>query len=189
MPDAPTFFVRLNGVTRGPFTPDQLRELAEVGVVTPQAVASAQAAGPWSRLQDLPGGAGLFRERPQFQFKPREFERANLPDAAPVDHRELIAAAGRGKRQPPADRPPPTANDVKELLRENTRIQLQHEKPVDLTPRPNRRWRDFLIAMTVVNGFFVASLLFGGGGVFALSGIVIGSAGITWIMFGVMDRY
>ncbi len=189
MPDSPPLFVRLHRETRGPFTLDQLRELAEAGVITPETAASAQAAGPWSPLRDLPDGGGLFRARPQFQFKARDFEAVNRPEAAPVDHRALIAAANQGRAPPPGGRPAASSNEVVEILQENTRLQLQHERPVDLTPRPNRRRRDYLIAMTVVNGFFVASLLYGGGGIFALSGIVICSAGITWIMFGVMDRY
>ncbi len=189
MPNSPILFVRLDGKTRGPFTPNQLREMAEAGVITPQTEASAQAAGPWSTLEELPDRGGLFRTRPHYQFKAREFEPVNRQDAAPVDHQALIAASQQGQKRPPANPPPQPPNEVVDILQENTRIQLQHEKPVDLTPRPNRRRRDYLIAMTVVNGFFVASLLFGGGGIFALSGIVICSAGITWIMFGVMDRY
>ena len=184
-----SIYIRLNGEQRGPFGLEQLRELAEAGVVTPQSEASTQAAGPWTRLQDLPGCTGIFPERRQFQFKAREFEPVNRADAIPVDHRELIAAANRGRNPPLPGKPPTTPNDVIEILQENTRVQLRHERPVDPTRPPNRRRRDYLLVMTVVNGCFAASLFLGGGGIFALSGMVIASSGITWVMFGVMDRY
>ena len=70
---------------------------------------------------------------------------------------------------------------------------MRHEKAVDLTPRPNQRLRDYLILMVLVNGFFAADLILTrdsmASSIFGLSGIVLASAGITWIMFGVMSRY
>ena len=59
--------------------------------------------------------------------------------------------------------------------------------------RPNRRLRDWLVILAVINGLFVWLLFANKGNVtvqmFALGGMVILSAGITWIMFFVMDRY
>jgi hypothetical protein len=47
--------------------------------------------------------------------------------------------------------------------------------------------------MAAMNGFFIWRLIAHWGEpyttVFSLSGIVIVSAGITWVIFGVMDRY
>jgi hypothetical protein len=49
------------------------------------------------------------------------------------------------------------------------------------------------ILLAAVNGFFATTMLIGSGNVvvvvFSLSGIVVCTAGITWVMYGVMDRY
>ena len=190
MPTGPRFFVRLNGEPHGPFATEQLRELADVGVVTPQTEAALDAAGPWTTLCALPESAGIFPDRRQFQFKARVFESVNRSDTPPVDHRELIAAAQRGGNAPAATRPAaPPPGDPLQIVRENTRVQLLHEKPVDLTPPPNRRQRDYLILMTAVNGCFVVTMVLSGVSVFAVSGIVLTSVSLTWVMFGVMSRY
>jgi hypothetical protein len=192
----PASYLLIGNEVRGPFTPDQLRKLAEVGAITPETDASARAAGPWSKLQDRPDCAEFFPERRQFQFKAREFENVNQAPEPPVDHRELIAAANRRPDAVPGvppPLPPPAANDVLDIVRETTRAQTRHEKAVDLTPRPNQRLRDYLILMVLVNGFLVADFILTRGSmvtsIFSLSGIVLFSAGITWIMFGVMSRY
>lgn len=192
----PASYLLIGNEVRGPFTPDQLRTLAEVRAITPETHASAHAAGPWLKVQGRPDCAEIFPERRQFQFKGRAFENVNQAPAPPVDHRELIAAANRRPDAvpgAPSPRPPPAANDVLDIVRETTRAQTRHEKAVDLTPRPNRRLRDYLILMVLVNGFFVADLILTRGSmvtsIFGLSGIVFSSAGITWIMFGVMSRY
>ena len=181
----PASFVRINDAVRGPFTRDQLRTLAEVDVITPETEASAQPAGPWSKLRDAPDCAEIFPPRRQFQFKAREFENVNQPPAP--------SAAGPAPPGTPPPLLPPAAVDVMEIARENTRIQAGYEKPLDLTPPPNRRRRDYLLLMAVANGFFVASLILGRGNamvmVFSFSGIVISSAAITWVMYGVMSRY
>jgi len=49
------------------------------------------------------------------------------------------------------------------------------------------------ILLAAVNGFFATTMLIGSGNVvvvvFSLSGIVVCTAGITWVMYGVMNRY
>jgi hypothetical protein len=185
----PSTYLLLANEVRGPYSSDQLQVLAEVGAVTPDTGASARPDGPWLPLRQRPDAAQIFPARREFQFKAPEFERLNRAPGPPADHREGIAAAQGGPAEPP--RPPP--NDVLEIVRATTRIQAQFEKSVDLTPRPNRRLRDYLLAMALVNGFFGAAILFGHGSpatlIYGLSGIVIASSGITWVMFGVMDRY
>jgi hypothetical protein len=80
-----------------------------------------------------------------------------------------------------------------EILRENARFQARTEKPVDLTSRSNRRRRDYLILMIVVNGFFIWRLIAGWGNpittLYSLAGLIVFSVGITWVVYGVMDRY
>jgi len=123
---------------------------------------------------------------------------AKLAFHIPVDHHALIAAANR-PAQPRAKSGAQgtagtrAANEVVEILRENARIQAQFEKPLDLTPRSNRRLVDYLILMILVNGFFIWRLLASQGDpttmVYSFSGIILFSVGITWVMYGVMDRY
>lgn len=88
-------FVRLDHEVRGPFTPDQLRELAERGLITLETEAAADAAGPWIMLRDSPACVEFFAARPGYEFKAGVFERVNQPGGPPVDHRDLIAAANR----------------------------------------------------------------------------------------------
>ena len=86
-------------------------------------------------------------------------------------------------------------DDVLEILkinRDNERQAGLDQLPV-LPPRPNRRRRDYWIMLAIVNGFFAATMLLGRGYVpvvvYSLSGMVLFTAGITWILYGVMDRY
>ena len=191
-------FLRINQEVRGPFSPELLVELARLGVITPATEASANATGPWVSLQAMADCAAIFPVRPETRFRSQTFEDANPASTHPVNVRELIAAANRPAYPPPiAESPRPTGLppgiDVAEILRENARIQAQFEKRVDLTPRSNRRRLDYLIVLAVVNGFFGCCLLASRGNptimVYSLSGMVIFSAGITWVMYGVMDRY
>ncbi len=185
MSTPPAIFVRIDDAVRGPFTCEQLRTLGEVGTITPKTEASAHAAGPWSKLQDRPNCAEIFPPHRKFQFKAREFENVNQPP-------EMQAADRRPPGTPPP-LPPSAAISALEIVQENMRAQAQCEPPVDLRPPPNRRRRDYLVVMAVVNGFFVASLILGRGDetvtVFGFSGMVMASAAITWVMYGVMSRY
>ncbi|OHE80236.1 MAG: hypothetical protein A3G75_03370 [Verrucomicrobia bacterium RIFCSPLOWO2_12_FULL_64_8] len=199
-------FVILDKAVRGPFDRDQLRQLAEAGAIALTTEASESATGPWTKLQEIPGSAELFPQRRRFEFKAKTFEQANRPSAPPVDHRDLIAAANKPLQPPPASLPgpapaeaPPAAarrpNEVEEILRINRErekeLGLDALKPMQA--RPNRRLRDWLVILAVINGLFVWLLFANKGNVtvqmFALGGMVILSAGITWIMFFVMDRY
>jgi hypothetical protein len=191
-------FLRLNQEVRGPFGPELLAELARSGVITPATEVSASAAGPWILLQAVGDYASIFPVRPAVQFKTKPFERVNRASDVPVDHRALIAAANRPTPSPAAAESPRPANpappnEVVEILRENARAQARFEKPVDLTPRSNRRRLDYLILMIAGNGFFIWRLIAGWGNpvtmVYSLGSLIILSIGITWVMYGVMDRY
>jgi hypothetical protein len=175
-----------------------LAELAQSGVITPDTEASPEAAGPWIPLRAIEDCPSFFPVRPEVRFKSPTFDNVNLAPALPVDHHALIAAANRPA--PPPAKPgaqgtagTPKANEVVEILRENARIQAQFEKPLDLTPRSNRRRVDYLILMILVNGFFIWRMLASQGDpttmVYSFSGIILFSVGITWVMYGVMDRY
>jgi hypothetical protein len=117
--------------------------------------------------------------RKTYGFKPKEFERVNAPrpegDTAP---------------------PPPAANDVfairEEIRRREIAAGMDVLKPAGPRP-PDRRRRDYwmlllvgnalLLAMAAIIGFnaMTTAFAFGGGLFYTL--------GLTWVMWGVMDRY
>ena len=191
MADPTPTYLLLAGDVRGPFTPDQLRLLAESGVIAPETVAAARREGPWSPMGARPDAAAIFPARREFQFKEADFERVNTATAR-LDHRDLIAAAQSGPAKA-GEPPPPVPNDVLELVRETARLGAQYEPPVDLTPRPNRRRIDYLFGMIAVNGLLGTAIILSGHNLIATlyagSGMVVFSAGFTWLMYGVLRRY
>ncbi len=193
----PVSFVRIDQEVRGPFTPEQLRALAERGLITLETEAAAGAAGPWMKFCESQVGVDFFANRPGSEFKPEGFERVNQRGGTPVDHRELIAAANRppppaaGSPAPPATTP----NQIFEILQLNREHEMRaglHQLSVQ-PPRSNRRRFDYWILMAVGNGFFGSTLCLGWSNapvmVYSISGMVIFTAGVTWVMYGVMDRY
>lgn len=90
--------------------------------------------------------------------------------------------------------PAPTS-EVHGILRENLN-RANQAGANDLAPMPkrsNRRMRDFLVIIIPLNAFF-AFWAFGpysGPITFAygIGGMAVVTAGLAWVMFGVMDRY
>jgi hypothetical protein len=193
MSHPPPLFLRLNNETRGPFAWDRLRELAESGVITPATEASLHADGPWTAITETGDYAGIFPQRVQLHFKARPFKKVNLPSESPVDHHALIAAANQGKPALPTGGQPAAKpkNEVENILQLNREREkqagLDELKP--MPPRPNHRRRDYWI---IIIGGNLAILL----GLGSIAGLIITSmlaafftAGITWVMYGVMSRY
>lgn len=194
MDNPPSTFLRLQGALRGPFTVDQLRELADGGAITPGTEAATDQTGPWAPLETLPQSAGLFRAPQQFQFKVREIEKVNQQAHPPVDHHELIAAANRPLTPPSGTPPVPQPNDVVQILQSVARKQAVHEAPMEIKRRSNRRLRDYLLLMIPLNAFLITVLVWtglGNPGMFVSLSAAIGvlNAGLAWLMFSVMDRY
>lgn len=113
--------------------------------------------------------------RPPLTFKPKEFERVNPA---------------------PSGGPPPPANDIFAIQREIRAREIasgmDELKPVG-TPRRSRRRRDYWFMLVAGNLAFV--LLAGLGSlnvvalVYAFSGIILYSVGLTWVMWFVMSDY
>jgi len=187
----PTYLL-LAGNVRGPFTPDQLRLLAVSGVIAPETAAAARREGPWSPMGERPDAAAIFPARREFQFKETEFERVNAAPGPRLEQREQIAAARRDPAKA-GEPPPPAPNDVLDMVRETARTGAQYDRPVDLTPRPNRRRFDYWLGMIAVNGLLGGFIILSGHNLvvtlFASSGMVVFSAGFTWLMYGVLRRY
>ena len=194
MSHPPALFLRLNNDVRGPFRKEQLQELAELWVITPATEVSESAAGPWTSIQEATEYADVFRERTQYQFKAKEFAKLNRYTTTPFDNWELIAAANRGNSA--ATGSPPLASSkspttVAEVLKLNRRHQRQAGLDVlkPMPPPSKRRRNDYWIVMIGGNLFFFFVLN-------ALSGPAVGAlmvlfytVGITWVMYGVMEKY
>jgi hypothetical protein len=171
----PPLFLRLNNEIRGPFAWDRLCELAESGVITSATESSQSGIGPWTAIREAGDYAGVLPQRAQLQFKARPFEKVNQPSEPP--------AGG------PAAAPP--GNEVENILR----LNREREKQAGLDqlrlapPVPNRRRRDYL--MLLIGGNLVIVL-----GVGAIAGPIIAAmlaavftVGVTWVLYGVMDKY
>lgn len=110
-------------------------------------------------------------EPKKFTLKPKVFERVNVP----------------------AREPAPTPTSVHQVLEQNKQVAAQFEKPLEFRPRPNQRRKDYLILMFVGNGLIGLGLLLLPKNImitaFAISAIVVFSLAVTWVVYGVMDRY
>ncbi len=143
--------------------------------------------------------------RREIRFKDREFERDNPPvqglDAVPsFEVRDLLDLANKPPK-PPADGPlpssiaPPASNDVHAILRAN--LERDRERGLYQVAmeerRPSRRKRDYWTLMIGVNGALILTALLIGlnvmTAVYAFSGVILISIGLTWIMWFIMDDY
>lgn len=134
-----------------------------------------------------------------YGFKERAFKRDNvrIPNAPPVPTaRDHAVMAGPSV---PASRTPATAksddpNDVFTHLQGNRAVEKRHGlDKVEIRKRKSRRKRDFwlllvggnlaIIGAVVVTNINVVTVIFG------LSGLIIFSLGLSWVMWQVMDKY
>lgn len=153
--------------------------------------------------------------RKVYQLKPKEFERVNTivpgapatpanaapdpgPQAAPagkIDVRQLAQQASTGGPLLANNAPANRANDVHAMLQGNhARANAAGLNDVPERPRgPSRRKRDYWLSLVGGNLAIVVTLLVCGfnvvSGMFAFGGMVFFSAGLTWIMWFVMDDY
>lgn len=120
--------------------------------------------------------------RQRYGFKPKEFEAVNAPRPE--------------SGEPPA--PTPALNDVyalrQELRAREIAAGLDTLAP-PARPRANRRRRDYWLLMALINGTLLPLAVWGlrtGNAVlfvYALSGAAFASAAVTWVIWGLMDRY
>jgi len=168
MDSIPPVHIRWQDKIVGPFSVEQLRELAAGGGVTPATEVANDTAGPWARLDALPLGAVLFPPPPAVAFRVQDYERANTGASPPLHLADIIAAANQpiGKRPagvapaPPAPAAVSAEHDVRSLLRFNYEIDRRrgrfHLPP--LRARPSRRRRDYLLLLAGGGGLILALL-------------------------------
>lgn len=117
--------------------------------------------------------------RRAFVLKPREFARLNRPP-------EELAAE-----------PTPLANDIFAMQRDlRAREQASGRDVLAPAPaRPSRRRRDYWLLVALLNGLGGAAAAAGWAGgnfvvlVYALAGMLLGTIGLTWVLWVVMDEY
>lgn len=120
--------------------------------------------------------------RKHYGFKPNEFDPVNAPRPA----------AGE------APAPTPALNDVYALrqeLRDREIASGLDTLAPPARPRSNRRRRDYWLLMGLINGTLLPLAAVGvaaGNAVLfvsALSGAAFASCAVTWVIWGLMDRY
>ncbi len=152
-----------------------------------------------------------------YNLKPREFERVNDVMPLPVDRaiRDTSNTAPplptgaidvhtlAKQAQAPGDRPmlkkdrdaTGPANEIHGMLRENL-ARANATGANDLGPAPkrkNRRTRDYFLVLIPVNALF-AFFAFGPMSnpvtfVYGVAGIAFFTVALTWVMFGIMNKY
>ena len=90
-----------------------------------------------------------------------------------------------------SNRPP--ESDVVKMLRANHEARKAVETPIDPAKPKNRKRRDYILVMVAGNAFLIGLFWFlpsnAVTAIFALSGIVLFSIGVTWAFFMVMSDY
>lgn len=161
METPPTVYLRRHGRTAGPFTLEQLQELAAGGSIGPETEAAADPDSPWVALRTLPLGARVFvlggLKRPDFQ-------RDNTNSGPPIALEDIIAAAQVRKKAGPAAapaKPVPAEHDVAALLQFNHELEKRRGLFTvgPFAPRKSRRKRDYWLIVGGVGVLFFGVLL------------------------------
>lgn len=160
MNPAPPLYVRVGTETRGPYGMGQLRELAEVGVVTEATECAVALEGPWTPLGTTTDAPLVFPPRPELGFKEREITRLNRDSTPPVDLQAIIDQANRplspavaaSAPRARADAPPSAPNEVERMVTDvNEKL-----KALEPPPPPPPKWRpsslQVLCAVLLVTG-------------------------------------
>ena len=170
MPSPPRYFLREDGRRTGPHSLAVLKQKAELGLITADTMLAAEAEPEtWAPLRDSQVLCEeLIPARPHYTLGKREVERVNRADN-------------------------PAVPSVDEMLRANLARQKQAEGELltPMPPRPNRRRTDYLILAGLLNGF-IGLLIYHGMpwyNPFLLGLFIMGNLGLTWVLFGVMNRY
>jgi len=180
---------------RGPFGPAILKELIEGGAISQETIAGDSETGPWIPLGRHGIAIDLFQPKRVFGLKATEFDRANTVGSPPVDHRDMIRAADIGTTVRKQGEPEPARapNDVEVLVQKTAATNAAREAPMVFVKRENRRLRDFWFLMLVGNGTGGVLLFAFRHDPILLVGVIsimtVFTAGATWIMWAIMDRY
>ncbi len=83
------------------------------------------------------------------------------------------------------------AADVRSILNDNLKVSTRFEKPIEFTQRRSRRKRDYWTVLVTGNALLVGLVVALPKNpvvlVSGISGVVLFSVGVTWVMWGVMS--
>lgn len=200
MNPASRYFVRVGPEVRGPYEVAQLRELAEVEVITPASGAAPTRDGPWAALATVAEAADIFPPRAQLSLAAAKF--APTPDAPePVDLREVIARANQQERVLRPSHPPDLEahfaakaaappNEIQAMVRDVQGREAQFAPPPPPAPpwRPSRRLVLIGTLAVIGNGMLAAILTWYEGWNHDLS-IVITTGLVVVLNGGLLSAY
>jgi hypothetical protein len=137
--------------------------------------------------------------RKHYGFKEREFKRDNVipPGAAPMPTAKELAMSAGNHHNPAARQGAAKAddpNDVYAVLQQNRLAARKHGlNEVEIKEIKSRRKREFWILIVGGNLAIIGAVFLSGINVitviFGLSGLILFSIALSWIMWQVMDKY
>jgi len=186
MTRAPTYFARIGEDVRGPFTPVQLRDFAEAGVISRETEVAGSRSGPWLKADALAEREIVFPPAVQFGFRATNYQVLNQGGGAPLPGVDdfLTAAKVDGPVLRPrrdeaafavATTTKPTAplNEVQAMVNEVNAVEARLAPP----PAPPRRKRRLSTRLRIVLTLAVL-----GNAVLAAIPIVYNALGDPWSM-------
>ena len=193
----PRYFVRVGEDVRGPYDIAQLRQLAEVDVISPANDVAGTREGPWQPAGTLAQQAEIFPPRTEHAFKPTDFSVINDAATPPVDFRDIIAQAQVTGPVLRPSHPPDLAahfakkaaaepNEIEAMVREVQARDAEFAPPPPPPPpwRPSRRLVLVVSLAIAGNGLLAAILTYYDGWNHNHSQVI--SAGIAVIFNGWM---
>lgn len=169
----PRYFVRVGEDVRGPYDVAQLRQLAEVDVITPAHEVAGAREGPWQPAGALAQQAEIFPPRTEHALKPTDFSVINDAATPAVDFRDIIEqaqVAGRVLRPShPSDlaahfakKAAAEPNEIEAMVREVQARDAEFAPPLPPPPpwRPSRRLVLVVSLAIAGNGLLAAILTF-----------------------------
>lgn len=161
------YLLKVEGKVSGPFTEMALQEMASVRAFDNTALLAPQNTEDWKPICEQPAlDSLLFPPRKTVKLKMKDFEKVETPNT------EVVS--------------------VDQILQENLAAEASRpHKPMKRLP--NRRRRDFLFSLIVIDGAFAAlwhflprtqeiDVAFG-------SAAALSTLAIYWLFYHIMDRY
>lgn len=171
MNSLPRYFVRVGEDVRGPYDVAQLRQLAEVDVISPANEVAGTREGPWQLAGALAQQAEIFPPRIEHAFKPTDFSVINDAASPPLDFRDIIAQAQVAGPVLRPSHPPDLAahlakkaaaepNEIEAMVREVQARDAEFAPP----PPPPPKWKPsrrlvLVVSLVILGNALLAAVL------------------------------
>jgi len=173
--DALYFFDQAANRARGPYPLTQIVEFAETTVINIDTLVAPTGRQEWTAIRDWPELCELLFPEAHLHLRAEAYQAAPEADAEYESDAYAVLAVNRAQEDP-------------------DKVIFTDEQ---LRPKMSRRLKDYLWGIFGVNlllilGAGLYTLIFGVNVVvviFALSGMIIWSIGLTWVTFFVMDSW